>query len=295
MKVRELVNLFVGWCGEHLAPRTAEFYSQTLAPMLRAAGDLDVAEVRPYHLLAERQTWHRVLASQRLFRWALDQGIAAANPFAAVRRPRPRWRRGVLSRQDLARLMRKSYRQFRRVLLTARESAARPQELKVLAWEQVQLPEGMGWQAGLVSGQACFVLDEFKGRARRRDPHATRIIPISKRLGRLLWRLRGPGDAHGLVLTNSFGQAWTTNTLRCAMRRLRGRVTLSSAMHAEPLVLYTLRHTAATAWAAAGMPTHTLQAFLGHSTIKMTQRYVHFSRASLMEVWLRWQEKKKAQ
>jgi len=45
---------------------------------------------------------------------------------------------------------------------------------------------------------------------------------------------------------------------------------------------HTFRHTFATRMAAAGIPVHVLQRLLGHTTIKMTTRYVHVDPATLL-------------
>jgi integrase len=44
---------------------------------------------------------------------------------------------------------------------------------------------------------------------------------------------------------------------------------------------HSFRHTFATRMAAAGVPVHVLQRLLGHTTIKMTTRYVHVDQATL--------------
>ncbi len=44
---------------------------------------------------------------------------------------------------------------------------------------------------------------------------------------------------------------------------------------------HTFRHTFATRMAAAGIPVHVLQRLLGHTTIKMTSRYVHVDQSTL--------------
>ena len=43
----------------------------------------------------------------------------------------------------------------------------------------------------------------------------------------------------------------------------------------QPFCLYTLRHTALTRWAEAGMSPFLLAQLAGHSSVKISQRYVH--------------------
>ena len=49
----------------------------------------------------------------------------------------------------------------------------------------------------------------------------------------------------------------------------------------KPFGWHVFRHTYATSMAAAGTPIHVLQRLLGHTTIKMTMRYVHVDAATL--------------
>ncbi len=43
----------------------------------------------------------------------------------------------------------------------------------------------------------------------------------------------------------------------------------------KPFPPYTLRHTALTRLAVAGVPAHTLAVIAGHTTVSMTSRYIH--------------------
>lgn len=288
MNVRDLFALFHQWCVDNCAKRTADFYRDQLRLFVSVAGELPAVAARPHHLLGERRTWHRVFAVQRLYRWAMSEGLVEENHFAKMRRPKRGSRRGTLSRCDLVRLLRGASIDFRRILLAGRETAARPQELRQLAWEHVVVADGAELEAALRAGEACFVLTEYKARKMRRDSDEVRTIPISCRLGRLMARMRRSGDCSGLVFLTSRGKAWATNTLRCRMRRMRVKFQASGSMQAEKIVMYSIRHTTATAWAASGMSALMLQILLGHTNIRMTQRYVHLSRRDLMTAWKKW-------
>jgi integrase len=49
------------------------------------------------------------------------------------------------------------------------------------------------------------------------------------------------------------------------------------------IVMYDLRHTAATRWAAAGMPVTTIAATLGHNNLRTVMKYVHVRQADIDE------------
>lgn len=287
MLLRELVEAFNRYNRQNRAPRTAEFYADHLAKFLAKYGDLPAENLRPYHILEFKPTWHLVMSVQRLFRWAVDEmELLPVNPVLKLKRPRLGARKRVLTRGELCRLLRGAPEDFRRFLLAARESAARPQELRELSWDNLQWEgDAAACKSALYAGKAYFLLAEYKARARRADPTAPRIIPISPRLGRLLWRLLARQPQGGHIFLAAAGVPWNRNSLRCRMRRLRLRVDVPLKLHGESVCCYTLRHSAATTFAARGMQTSALQQLLGHSNIRTTQRYVHLHRQALLDTW----------
>lgn len=182
-----------------------------------------------------------------------------------------------MDRPLLARILRKSSSSFRRYLLALRESLARPQEIRAATWAHLWWPEKPdGLRAALLAGQAVLVLDDFKARRRRADANIPRLIPVSPRLGRLLWRLfcRGAGDS-GHIFLNHHGRPWTNNAVRCRMRWIRKTLRLARDHRGENIVCYSLRHTGATWAAAAGLRDRLLADVMGHSTTRTTARYQH--------------------
>jgi len=75
---------------------------------------------------------------------------------------------------------------------------------------------------------------------------------------------KGPGD---LLITSSGG----ARLHAAAFNRTTRWVTTGRG---RPL--HDLRHTATCLWLAAGVPTPTVQAWLGHSSLQTTQVYVHY-------------------
>jgi integrase len=287
MTLSQLVELFNAYNRQTKRPRTADFYRDHLKKVVQVHGDMDAALLRPHHLLQFKTTWHLVLCVQRLFKWAVDeQDLLTVNPMLKLKRPRLGVRRRILSPAELARYLRGARPAFRRYLLFARDSAARPQELTALGWEALRW-EGPFKQLHeeLCQGRAYFELGDFKGRSRRADPSAPRVIPITPRLGRLLWRMAHGRALSGLVLVNDQGKPWNRNSLRMQMRRLRERVDPAAAGSGERIVCYSMRHTALTSYVAQGMQTSIVQTLAGHANIRTTQRYIHLHRRNLMDTW----------
>lgn len=293
MSVSELVLLFLDYCRAAKAPRTAEFYSGQLARLGRAHGKLPAAQLRPHQVLALGPTWHFIMSVQRLYRWACDEAdLLAVNPVQKLRRPRARFRKRILGPAELAQLLRGARSDFRRFLIGSRESAARPQELRLLRWEWLRWDGPLAQlKAHLLAGGAYFFLAEFKARARRADPTAGRVIPITPRLGRLLWRVLAGRPLVGVVFLTASGQEWSRNSLRLRMRRLRERTGLAGADQGEKICCYTLRHSTATQLAADGMQANVLQQLLGHANVKTTARYIHLQRHQLLDSWKRFHDK----
>lgn len=287
MLFRELVTRFLIYCRQNRARRTAEFYEHQLGKMLPLVGELDALAVKTEHVYRLKVTWHLVLSLQRLYNWAVEEHeLLPFNPLRKLKRPRLGKRRRVLTPIELVRLLRRASSDFRRFLLAARESAARPQELAVLCWQDLRWE---GPYAALCSalrdGLAYFHLDDYKGRDRRSDPTTPRVIPVSPRLGRLLWRLHGGRPLLGRIFRTSAGQDWHRNKLRSRMKRVLVGLGQWHKDGRETVCCYTLRHTTATALAAAGWQMSVLQTLLGHANIKTTARYVHVHVIHLRDAW----------
>lgn len=117
MTLSQLVTLFDQWNRTNREPGTAAFYRANLDPLCRRWGQLPATDFRPYHLLEFKGSWHRIMSVQRLFSWAQELELVPANPFAKLKRPRLGARRRVLTRGELARLLRKAVHDFRAFLV----------------------------------------------------------------------------------------------------------------------------------------------------------------------------------
>lgn len=249
-------------------PRTLAYYVDQLQPFVQANGGRVAGELVAYDLVKLPRTWHKVQAVQRLFRWGCDMGLIQENPFARLERPPAGQRGRVLERDELARLVLGAGRPARRLLLSLRHTIARPGELRDLTWP------------AFLEDLQAFELIDFKGRSRRQDGLRLRLIPLDGWMTRMVVRWRRRRMA-GHVFTNSRGMPWTANGLRLAVRRARIRAALVDGL--EPIVAYTIRHTAATWATAAGVRDRLLADLMGHANTRTTGRYQHLSAQHLAE------------
>lgn len=295
LTITDLAARFFTFMDGRNAPGTIGYYRLHVLRWIAAVGNLDVADVRKHHLLEWGKCWHSIQAVQRLFAWAHgDMELIERNPFKGIKKPPIIGRRRVLSAAETSRLLRGADATFRRVLVALRESIARPQEIRALAWECIRWT-GAHTSAlnAIAAGDAFFELIEFKSRKQRRDPNVTRRIVINARLGRLLKRMYVAGPCPGrLIFTNGNGEPWTSNAIRLRMRRLCKRCRIDADERGERVVAYTLRHTSATIACAEGIPDRVLAELMGHTSTRTTARYQHVNLDHLREAVNRLHQKR---
>lgn len=275
--VNALAKRFFSWSERTLKPGSHGNYLRYITEFLKKHGRKQTGKMRKAHLVEWGTTWHRVQSVQRLFSWGVENEIIKSNPFSKVKRPRLSMRRRTLTKKEATILLRKCNAEFRRLLFALRESIARPCEIRTAIWENIQRNDmSIDLATSLRSGQCCFAFEDFKTVTQRKDNVFVRMIPINKRLGRLLARiLPKQGEPKGTIFLNTEGNRWTRNAIRLAMVRTRKRAKLDSDHRGEKVVCYTFRHTGATAAAIVGVRDKTLSEILGHTTTRCTQRYLH--------------------
>jgi integrase len=274
-----LLAKFLAWLrGEVRAgrnrPRTLAYYREQLGYFVSRIGrGRKLADLVAYDLERVKRGWHSVQAVQRLFNWGVNVGLIACNPFSRVAKGSPGERERIVSPEEFAAILRVSRPHFRRLLLATRWCMARPQEIRALRW--------LEWRPDI----PAFSLAEFKAKHRRKDGVKARIIPVCPQLRRLIEWLDGRRKCKGPfehVFLRRDGKPWTKNAIRLAVRRACKRAGLDIDDE-EHIVLYTLRHTAATEGSAAGLSDGLLAGILGHASTRTVARYKHLQARHLVE------------
>jgi integrase len=257
--------------------KTRDWYGWQFKKLRAAAGSLPAAEVRIWHLHSVKITHHFARALRALFAWSTENDLTPKNPFAKLEVPKCGQRERVISRTDVAKLYLSAARRFRRYLFILTHTMARPSEIRLLRWSEVDLEKRV------------ISLSRFKAKDKRRDGVRVRQIPLDRRSVMMLKAMRRKAVSP-FVFSDSDGEAWTYNTVRSRMRACRKRAGLDDGD--ERVVCYTLRHTGATNAMRAGIQTTLLAKIMGHSKVTTTQRYQHPTTDDMVDAIDRLSERK---
>lgn len=253
---------FLRWCDVEHRDRsaTARRVRVSFTSALAEFGSLMVGQITPgrveqyklrrasEHGVRDVTLRHDLHALSKFFRWAMRMGYATENPVGAVRIP---------SDKDAVRIHVLDAAEERRYFAAAAKSPELFDLGRLLIQQGMRPAEAMAVTPGdvdLVAGRV--VIRQSKTAAGRRTLALTsesRSILARRGAGR-------PADAPVFGLTASGFAKQHARACKAAGVRF---------------VLYDLRHTFATRMAQAGCDLATLAAILGHSSLRLVQRYVH--------------------
>jgi len=207
---------------------------------------------------------------QGVLNWAVRTGRIDSSPIPKYEKPAALIRNRVTSRAEFGSLLRHADRNFRRFLIALRLTGCRPAELSSLIWDWVDLDEGM------------WILPDHKTITRQRQP-MPRMIPLSSTVLRMCrWLARKPHSGSDHVFLNKLGFPYSKDCLVKKMARLRQRANLG-IKGGERAVLYNIRTTFATE-SVGKVSDIELAALMGHTEVRMTQRYYKASAARLRDI-----------
>jgi integrase len=158
-------------------------------------------------------------------------------------------------------------------LLLASDEVERGEMVRLAARTGMRLGEllGLRWKDVDFDARVVRIANTVvRGKEKGTKSSRTRYVPLASDL---VERLRALPVAEKYVFSNSEGApltAWQAYTILKRCRRKAG---------VRDVKWHALRHTFASLLAQAGVPLFTIQKFLGHSTVMMTERYAHFSSA----------------
>ena len=239
----------------------------TIDRFLRDHPHIAVSEVTPTCV----QSWCRGSASyerteigtlKQCLRWAVNQGLVKSNPLAALVLPSTTRRNVVLlpsqHRQMVlscggSKYSGKSVRRFRAFLILLWHTGARPNELRLLEWSQIN------------RDYTIATLTKHKTAKSTQRPRLVMFPPCAQTLLRILGRKDGP------VLLNARGEAWTKDAVVRRLSRLRND---------GQAVAYSYRHTFITRAMVSGVDVATVAQMTGTSIQMIDRHYGHLSTAT---------------
>lgn len=212
-------------------------------------------------------TMRRIISLlSNVFEYARQSDHAIANPTRSLRRTRSRPDHvEVFSERDVQKLLNPAINpelRDRAMVALARFAGLRASEVLGLAWGDVDLKNrSIHVRQTVVDGS--LVRTTKSGRARR--------VPISKSLFPLLEQLHQNRSDDGWLFPGK-NPANPMHQVQHVFRRMKRRAGLdnSSGFHA-------LRHRFATSALENGATVHMVKDLMGHSSIRMTERYVHLT------------------
>ena len=279
---------------QHLRPKTIEAYSTATSGLLDTtppgllAGDVKPRHVRPYvkdEDMANATQRHRQGTLKTFFKWCMEEGMIDENPCEKIHVPKKSKKvPSYLTPKQLKRLLRAieadvemkeaeegrirdgQVTWLKDVILLAVNTGLRRGELCSLRWANVNLDTGF---ITVRSGE------DFQTKS-----GDERAIPLSEEASGILRRLHTQREAEteghsgptGYVLRGYHGGQLNAEY---ASKQFKKYVRLAKLP--ESISFHNLRHTCASWMVQSGVSLPIVQAVLGHSDVKVTQKYAHLA------------------
>jgi integrase len=250
------------------APKTLLWYKFGLKTIQEAdIGSRKLDEITAEHIagfVASLQSKKWKIASvnsalravRRVFRLAIKWGVISLMPEVSLLRGENH-RDRVLTLQEEAKYLEAAVEPLAAIATVLVDSGLRPDECFRLRWEHINL-----------NGERYGNLRVLEGKTKA----ARRVIPLTKRVHSVLvarWENAGrPEEGWVFPAPTKQEHVWH-DSLRVQHQKAL------EASKVKPFVIYALRHTFLTRLGESGCDVWTLARIAGHSSIKMSERYVH--------------------
>jgi integrase len=250
------------------APKTLLWYKfglKTIREAEIASGKLD--EITAEHIAGfvaslQSKKWKvasinsALRAMRRVFRLALKWGVISAMPEVSLLRGENH-RDRVLTLQEEAKYLAAAIEPLASIATVLVDTGLRPEECFRLRWEHINF-----------SGERYGSLRVLEGKTKA----ARRVIPLTKRVRSVLETLwenaARPDEGWIFPAPTKQGHVWHDSIRVQHKKALKGG-------KVQAFVIYALRHTFLTRLGESGCDVWTLARIAGHSSIKMSERYVH--------------------
>ncbi len=283
LTIAAVIEAYGNFAEKALAPSTVAAVKPYLQSFAEDYGELTISLAVPQHMeewLLNHDEWvsdwtknFAVRAVQRAFNWSVAKAkTIAVNPFRGVTH-RPGQARRDMTRDEFQKILRATtnaerkhpYRKltpaarFRQVLIYLYFTGCRPSEAAKLRWSDVNFEDSV-------------VILEGHKTARTQSEPEPRIIPLDLVIVKLLRFLKARDEGEHVFVTFK-KTPWTKDTL--VQRMIRARTKAGVSNEAK---LYGIRHAFGTRGVLRGLDLKSLSAVMGHTTTRVTERYVHIAR-----------------
>jgi integrase len=280
----------------HVAKREESLYRLWIAPVL---GKMPIRDIQPINLQkikknlakaerAPRTIQYALAIVRQVFKFAivhnLFSGKNPADTTGGVKRPDFDNRRTrLLSREEAAELLTELSMRSTDVhdmTMFSLYTGARAGEIFSLKWSDIDLKKGVVLLKGTKSGKnrPLFLTDDLKSmlahRRMKTAPGAVLVFP--KRENKSL-STDTPADEKKIVQIS--------DTFNRVVDELKLNEGITDRL--EKVTFHTLRHTFASWLAMDGINPFHLKELLGHSDLKLTERYSHLSESALKQAAMR--------
>jgi integrase len=275
--VASVIETYQEFENRRLAPSTAATRGVYLQSFAEVHGWRLVCDSAPLHLkgwLNSHPEWKSdwtkngaIRYVQIAFNWAAENKLIPTNPFKGVTHREGQPRRNTTP-EEFHRILRGTVgrgrkrptpgMRIREVLYFLWLTGCRPGEASHLRWSNVDFDRGL------------VVIMEHKTSKTQKVPKP-RIIPMHAAVVRLLHRIRKRNEGDLVFLTHR-KTPWNKDSLGLRIRRAR-----KIANVPDDAKLYGLRHAFGTRAIVNGVGVKTLSELLGHTTTRMSERYVHLA------------------
>jgi len=261
----ELAKAFLAWSKANNSAETTEWYHHYLSSF-DDHYDGTVAELETHDVeawLDSHTKWSQstrrqaITCVKRAINWAFSKKVIPAMPegIRDLKRPPMQSRKVLVSAKDHKRILKNTDKAFSTLLLALRQTGARPGEIRTVTAAMVDIKAGI------------WTLPKHKTVKKTDEP---RIIYLTPDMVLLTKRLAKENPT-GPLFRNARGQPWTSNAIRCRMRRMRDKLNLQ-----DGTVAYAYRHTFTTDGLERGVPIAEMAELLGHvDTTMVSDHYAH--------------------
>jgi integrase len=249
-------------------PRTVEFYGQQLARLLdfeplasARLSDIDEAIIESFVQNRSQQvspaSVNRALATlRRLLRLAHEWRVVDRVPRIRMLQGE-RNREFILSHAQEVAYLDAASQPLKDVALLILDTGLRVGEALTLRWADVHIAP--------LNGSRCGYIRIREGKTR----NAIRNVSVTSRIQQMLLARQSSASSQ-YVFPSANGGHMLVSSLDHAHRRMREALKLP-----QVFVLHSLRHTFLTRLGLAGVEAFTIMKLAGHSSVTVSQRYVH--------------------